>query len=68
MALYLAGLIAAGRRLLGSVDFLKVAAALALVALGFIAPGLAPWAAAAVVTGVLAGVCVGEAFPLGSAR
>ncbi len=68
VALYLAGLVAASRRLLGSVDLVKSAAAIVLFALGVAAPALAPWAAAALVTGVLAAVCAIDAFPLGSAR
>lgn len=54
VALYLIGLDAAAWRLLGSIDFSKLAAALVLLAVGLFAPTLAPWVAAAIVTGVLA--------------
>ena len=66
IALYFAGLVGARWRLLGSVDALKVLAALVLLALGVAAPAVAPWGAAAIVTGVLTAVCAADAIRLGS--
>ncbi|MBV9164789.1 MAG: low temperature requirement protein A [Solirubrobacterales bacterium] len=54
VALYLVGLDAAAWRLLGSIDLFKLAAALVLLAVGLFVPTVAPWVAAAIVTGVLA--------------
>jgi low temperature requirement protein LtrA len=72
VALYLTGIAAAGRRLLGPIEesrhmgalALKLAAAILLVAIGVFATGLTAWAVAAVVCGVLAVVCVGEVVAL----
>jgi low temperature requirement protein LtrA len=66
VALYVVGLVGAGWRLIGSFDGLKVLAAIVLLAIGLWAPGLAPWGAAAIVTGVLVAVCVADAVRLGS--
>jgi low temperature requirement protein LtrA len=62
VALYLAGLAGAAWRLTGSVDISKVVAALVLLAVGLFAPVLEPWAAAAIVTAALAGVCIADGF------
>jgi low temperature requirement protein LtrA len=61
VALYLAGLVGAAWRLLGSFGWLKFLAACVLVILGVAAPAVASWGAAAIVTGVLAAVCVVDA-------
>jgi len=61
VALYLAGLVGASWRLVGSFDVLKSAAAVALLAVGLWAPAIAAWGAAAIVTGVLAAICVADA-------
>jgi len=61
VALYLAGLVGASWRLVGSIDVLKSAAAVALLAVGLWAPAIAAWGAAAIVTGVLAAICVADA-------
>ena len=68
VALYLVGLAAAGWRLMGSVAVLKLLAAVALLVLGLWSPPIASLAAAAIVTGVLAAVCAGDAVRLGSWR
>ena len=64
MALYLIGLLGAGWRLSGSFDALKLVAALVLLAVGIWAPAIATWGAAALVTGVVAVVCVVDAVRL----
>ena len=64
VALYLAGLVGASWRLIGSFDVVKSAAALALLSIGLWAPAIATWGAAALVTGVLAAVCVVDAVRL----
>lgn len=66
VALYLIGLLGAGWRLSGSFDALKLVAALVLLAVGIWAPAIATWGAAALVTGVLAAVCVVDAVRLAS--
>jgi low temperature requirement protein LtrA len=68
VSLYLVGLLAAGWRLIGSFDPLKVVAALVLLAVGLWVPPIASWGAAAIVTGVLAVVCVVDAVRLVSPR
>jgi low temperature requirement protein LtrA len=68
VALYLLGLLVASWRLIGSFDPLKVVAALVLLAVGVWAPSIASWGAAAIVTGVLAAVCVVDAVRLVSPR
>jgi low temperature requirement protein LtrA len=68
VALYLLGLLGASWRLSGSFDALKVVAALVLLAVGLWAPAIATWGAAAIVTGVLAALCVVDSLRLVSSR
>lgn len=65
VALYLVGLAGAALRLLGSIDVPKVAAAFVLLAVGLFAPLHEPWAAAAIVTGVLTAVCIADGLAAG---
>jgi low temperature requirement protein LtrA len=68
VALYLMGLVGASWRLIGSFNALKLVAALVLLAIGLWAPAVGPLAAAAIVTGVLAAVCVADTVGLVSPR
>lgn len=62
VALYLAGTVAFGLRMLGTIDHRKLAIAAALMALFALGGGLQGWAVAGLVTGLIAVLCASEAI------
>lgn len=61
VALYLAGNVAFSLRLLGAVEYEKLAVAAALLVLFAVSGGLAAWAVAAILAALMGGLCLAEA-------